>query len=167
MNRAALYNGGDYCHTAFQAINKTATAASTGDATEVDGAWVDRKGDYGVAMSAKLVIAFTAALGQGNTLSFAANFQDADTIGGSGAADYGDAIVATVAATGDSGGSTETGTFEIDVDLGGARQFIHAQVTPDLNRANTDTLEWSAVLVFFGDGRQPASAAVASVGGVE
>lgn len=161
--RDRIYDGGAYCRTAFEAINKTATAGSTGDATEVDCAWVSRLGDKGLAMSAKLVIAYTTALGQGNTLSFAMNFQDADTVGGSGAADYGDAVSATVAATGDSGGSTETGTFEIDVDLGGAREFIRAQVTPDLNRANTDTLEWSAVLVFFGDGRQPATQAVASV----
>ncbi|WP_192246076.1 hypothetical protein [Mesorhizobium silamurunense] len=161
--RDKIYNGGAYCRTAFQAINKTATAGSTGDATEVDCAWVDRKGDKGIAMSAKLIITYTTALGQGNTLSFALNFQDADTIGGSGAADYADAVSATVAATGDSGGSTETGTVEVDVDLGGAREFIRAQITPDLNRANTDTLEWSAALVFFGDGRQPASLAIASV----
>lgn len=161
--RDKFYNGGAYCRSEFQAINKTATAGSTGDATEVDCAWVDRTGDNGIAMSAKLVITYTAALGQANTLSFTLNFQDADTIGGSGAADYGDAVAATVAATGDSGGSTETGTFEVDVDLGGASGFVRAQITPDLNRANTDTLEWSAALLFFGDGRQPASKAVASI----
>lgn len=167
MKRAYWANGGAFCRTAFVAINKTATAAGSGDATEVDGAWVARTDpdDHGIAGSAKLVIAYTAALGQGETLSFAAQFRDATTVGGSGAADYGDAIASTVVATGDSGGSTETGTVEIDVDLTSADAFVQAQVTPDLSRGATDTCEWSAVLVLFGDGRQPATKAIDSVGG--
>lgn len=161
--RSELYNGGAYCRSAFQAINKTATAAGAGDATEVNGDYVSRLGDHGLAMSAKLVITFTAALGQGETLTFAANFQDADDVSGTEAADYGDLVAATVVATGDSAGSTEKDTVEIDVDLSGAREFVRSQITPNLSRGATDTVEWSAALVFFGDKNQPATRAIATV----
>lgn len=166
--RSELLNGGAYCRAAFAAINKTATAGSTGDATEVDSAWIDRildaNAEGGMAMSAKLVIAFTAALGQGNTLSFAAQFRDSANADGSSPEDYEAAIPATVAATGNSGGSTETGTVEIDVDLSHAKRYVQAQVTPDLNRANTDTAEWSAVLILFGHNRQPISRSAVKIG---
>jgi hypothetical protein len=167
MNRADLMNGGAFARTAFQAINKTATAGSTGDATEVDCAWVDRFGDAdGPVLSAKLVITYTAALAaQGNTLSFGVQMQDATSIGGAGGDDYGTAVASTVAATGNSGGSTETGTFEVDIDLAAARQFVRAQITPNLSAADTDTCEWSAALVLFGSAAQPMTLAVGSVGG--
>ncbi|MER9768878.1 hypothetical protein NKJ09_22760 [Mesorhizobium sp. M0189] len=164
-SRDKFLNGGAYCRTVFQAINKTALAAGTGDATEVDCAWVDRMLDnVGMALSAKLVITYTAALETGETLSFAGNFQDASALAGTGAADYSTAFAAAVVATGDSGGSTETGTYEVDVDLAGAREFIRAQITPNLSRGATDTCEWSASLVLFGDHRQPSTQATYSLG---
>lgn len=168
MQRSELLNGGAYCRSAFVAINKTATAAGSGDNTEVDGAWIDRildaDQDVGLAMSAKLVITYTTALAAGETLKFAVQFRDASDAGSTGVDDYEDAVAATVVATGDSGGSTETGTVEIDVDLSHAKQFIQAQITPDLSRNGTDTAEWSACLILFGAGRQPMTQAIASVG---
>lgn len=164
--RTRFHDGGAYCRSVFQAINKTATAGGSGDATEVDGAWVDRElSGVGMAMSAKLVIAYTATFGEtGATLTFALNFQDATASDGSGSDDFDSAVTATTAATGDSGGSTETGTFEVDIDLSGANQFIRAQITPNLSASGTDTCEWSAVIVFFGDHRQPSTQAVAKLG---
>ena len=165
MSRDKLHNGGAYCRSVFQAINKTATAAGAGDATEVDGAWVDRQlDDNGMAMSAKLVITFTATLETGETLSFSGNFQDATSAAGAGSDDYGSAFTATVVATGDSAGSTETGTYEVDVDLAGANRYIRAQITPDLSRGATDTCEWSAAIIFFGDQRTPSTQATFSLG---
>ncbi|WP_370677635.1 hypothetical protein [Pleomorphomonas sp. PLEO] len=159
-----FHNGGAYCRSAFVAINKTATAAGTGDATEVDGAWVDRKpSDAGAFMSAKLVIAYTATLAATKTLAIAAQFRDATDSSGTSADDYGDAIASTVVATGPAGGGTVTGTVEVDVDLAAAREFIQAQVTPDLNASGTDTVEWSAVLLLFGTDRQPITQAIDSV----
>lgn len=166
--RSMLLNGGAYSRTAFQAINKTATAAGSGDATEVDCSWVSRKGpdgDLSWARSAKLVITYTATLQGGETLKFALNMQDATSSAGAGAADYGDALAATTVATGESGGSTETGTAEVDVDLSGAKEFIRAQITPDLSAGGTDTCEWSACLVLYGPSRQPTSLKLASVVG--
>lgn len=165
MDRNAMHDGGAYCRSVFSAINKTATAGGGGDATEVDCAWVDRELEgAGRALSAKLVIAYTAALGQDETLKFALNFQDATSIAGAGSADFAAAVSETTAATGDSAGSTETGTFEVDIDLSGARQFIRPQITPNLSRGATDTVEWSAIIMFFGDHRQPSTQAVAKLG---
>lgn len=167
MSRDKFYNGGAYSRTEFVAINRTATAGGSGDNTEVNGAWIDRvdSNDHGIALSAKLVIAYTATLAVGETLSFAGNFQDASDSSGTGAADYEDAWSSTVAATGASGGSTETGTFEIDIDLSGADQFVRAQITPNLSRGGTDTCEWAASLVLYGDHRQPSTKAAATIGG--
>ena len=165
MSRDTFHGGGAYCRTAFQAINKTATAGGSGDATEVDGAWVDRQlDDIGLALSAKLVITFTATLETGETLSFSGNFQDATSSAGAGADDFSTAFTATVVATGDSAGSTETGTYEVDIDLAGANRYIRSQITPNLSRSGTDTCEWSAAIVFFGDHRQPSTQATFKLG---
>ncbi|TJW14453.1 MAG: hypothetical protein E5W82_10785 [Mesorhizobium sp.] len=163
--RANMLDGGAFSRTVFQAINKTATAAGAGDATEVDCAWIDRELEgIGMAQSAKLVIAFTAALATGETLSFAGNFQDATALAGTGSADFASAFAAAVVATGDSGGSTETGTYEVDIDLAGAREFIRTQITPNLSASGTDTCEWSAVLVLYGDHNQPSTQATYKLG---
>lgn len=163
--RANMLDGGAFSRTVFQAINKTATAGGGGDATEVDCAWVDRElSGIGMAQSAKLVIAFTATLETGETLTFAGNFQDATALAGTGAADFATAFAPAVVATGDSGGSTETGTYEVDIDLAGARQFVRTQITPNLSRGGTDTCEWSAVLVLYGDHNQPSTQATYKLG---
>lgn len=164
MSRDAMHNGGAYSRTALVAINKDVTAGGAGDATEVDGAWIDRSlADVGMALSAKLVITFTATLETGETLTFAGNFQDATSSAGAGSADFSDAFAAVTVATGDSGGSTETGTYEVDVDLAGAKQFVRAQITPNLSRGATDTANWTATLVLFGDHRQPSSQATYTI----
>lgn len=164
--RSELLNGGAYCRSAFGAINKTLTAGGAGDNAEVNGELVDRKHptEGGLAMSAKLLIPFTAALAGAATLKFAVQMQSGDESDGSDLADYGDAVTATVVATGESGGSTEVGVAEVDVDLSGAKRHFRAQVTPDLSAANTDTAEWGAAVILFGDSRQPASLKIGNVG---
>jgi hypothetical protein len=164
MTRSTAHNGGANCRTAFVAINKTAVAAGSGDATEVDGAWIDRlPADHGPFESAKLVIAYTTTLAAAATLSFGVQFRDATAIGGTGAADFRDAVASTIVSTGGSGGTTNTGTVEIDLDMAGAREFIQAQITPNLSAGATDTCEWSAVLVMFGAAREPTTNAIASL----
>lgn len=167
MNRSQILDGGAYSRLAFQAINRTATAGGGGDATEVDGEWVDRMSATGLAMSAKLGIAFTstfAAVAGANQLSFAIQIQDATAADGTGAADYGSPVVSTVVQTGESGGSVETGAGEVDINLSGANRYIRAQITPDLSAATVDTLEWAALFVLFGEGRQPTSQQIGRVG---
>jgi hypothetical protein len=165
--RSEMFNGGAFCRTEFVAINKTATAGGSGDATEVDGAWIDRiPASGGVRVdSAKLVIAYTATLAQGATLKFGVQFQDATSSGGAGAADFSDTVASTTVATGPTGGGTVTGTVEIDINLGAAREFFRAQITPDLSAANTDTCEWAAMAILFDRYRSPQTKAIASIGG--
>ena len=157
---SAVHNGGANVRSARGSGNQQATAGGSGDATEVNGSWVSRASNKGIAQSMKIIVSYSAVLAAGATLKFAANLQDAIDVSGTGAADYpsdGQAIPSTTAATGGAGGTTETGTFEIDIDLGGAREFVRAQVTPDLSAANTDTLNFSLVYLFFGDQRGPST----------
>ncbi len=115
------------------------TAAGSGDATEVNGAWIDTQGHE----SLEWIAYYTATLGDGETLSFAMNVQDADDAAGTGAADvstdYLSALAATVAATGDSAGSTETGAFAVGVDLTMCKRYVRVQWTPDMSAGGTDT----------------------------
>ena len=159
MNRADIHNGGFNARSAHGSY-QTATAGSTGDATEADGAYVDRFATAsGMAMSAKLIIGFTATLAEGATLSIAANIQD-DADGSGTGTDYGTAYASTVVATGGSGGSTVRDTIELDFDLGSAERYIRSQTTPNLSAANTDTCVVWSTWVLFGAGKGPMSETV-------
>ena len=83
---------------------------------------------------------------------------DATSSGGSGVADFGDALAATVVATGGSGGSTVTGVVELDFDLTGAEAYVRAQYTPDLSATGTDTATLAVTYVLCGAESQPATA---------
>lgn len=165
--RDKIYNGGAYCRSARGTGSNAVTAGGTGDATEVNAAWIGRNADSGIANSMKVIVSYSASLAAGATLTFAGNMQDATAIGGTGAADYGAAFAATVAATGATGGSTETGTFEIDVDLAGAREFVRAQITPNLSASGTDTASWNVTYVFFGDQRHPCTKSLVNIGSAD
>lgn len=131
-----------------------AVAAGAGDATESSGPWVQRPHR---AQSAKLVIAFEAVLAEDETLSIAANAQDAADSSGTGAADFGDAIASAVVATGGTGGSTERGVVGLDLNLAGAAEYLRSQVTPNLSAGATDTLRLTAVWIFGGLEKLPAA----------
>jgi len=127
-------------------VGTTATAGGSGDATEVDGAWIDRQGFNSITVA----IPYTATLAEDETLSVAANLQDASDSSGTGAADFGTALAATVQATGDTGGSTETGAVKLTFDLTEADRYVRIQFTPDLSAANTDTAKLAAAYVLGG-----------------
>lgn len=165
--RDKIYNGGAYCRSERGTGNNAATAGGSGDATEVNGAYVSRVSDTGIANSMKVIVNFTATLAQGATLTFAGNMQDAASSGGTGVADYGDAVAAEVVATGGTGGSTVTGTWEMDVDLAGAREFVRSQITPNLSAANTDTAAWNVTYVFFGNQRNPCTKSTVNIGSAD
>lgn len=133
-----------------------ATAGGSGDATEVNGAWIDRQ-NFG---SVKVVVVYTATLAQDETLSVAGNLQDATDSSGTGAADFGTAYSSAVQATGGSGGSTETGVVEFDFDLQTAKQYVRMQFTPDLSASGTDTAEIAAIYVLGGSNENPVTASV-------
>lgn len=167
MSFADVHNGGADARSARGSGNNAATAGGAGDATEVNAAWQSRKGATGMALSVKAIISYTATLAQGATLTFAGNFQDASDGAGAGAADYGESVAATVVATGGTGGSTETGTFELDADLAGAREFIRAQITPNLSAGATDTTAWHVDYVFFGQQRGPVTKSPVNIGSAD
>jgi len=141
MNPALFRDIGSYI-TAAAGGSGIATAAGAGDATEVDGPYVDRQ-DH---LSASLLITGTAVLGATETLTIAANIQD-DADGAGAGVDYGDAYAATIVATGGGGGTTEHFSVQLDFDLAAAKQYVRAQVTPNLSASGTDTCRWSAAWV--------------------
>lgn len=133
-----------------------ATAGGPGDATEVDCEWVDRLN----FSSLKAVITYTTTLAATKTLSFAANLQDASASDGTGAADFGTALTATVVATGEAGGSTETGVVELDFDLSGADRYVRLQATPELSATGTDTAEFGVTYILAGASSDPSTASL-------
>ncbi|WP_306049189.1 hypothetical protein [Oceaniradius stylonematis] len=160
--KADFHNGGACARSAFGDAHALVAGAGT-DNSEQSGPWVDRKGtDYGMVMSAKLVISFEAVLAQDATLSIAANIQDATADDGTGADDFGSVLASAVVATGDTGGSTEQGTIELDFDLAAANRYVRSQITSDLSAANTDTATVVATWVFFGADRKPISKTLVS-----
>lgn len=132
-----------------------ATAAGTGDATELDSASFDRVTNGRNMLSAKLIVAVEATLQSGATLSVAANMQD--SADDSAFADFGTALANAVVLTGPSGGGVARGVRELDVDLSAARRYIRAQATPDLSATGTDTCTMAVVIVLGGGDELPAS----------
>ena len=135
------------------AANTDVTAGGSGDNTLVTGAIIDR-----VAMrnplSAVLGIPYTATLAEGETLSVGYSLESGNE------SDLSDATVlktdaSAVIATGPTGGGTVTGTFEVDLNISAAGQYVRAKFTPDLSAADTDTAALSGVLVFGGTDRVP------------
>ena len=150
---------GAYILASLAAASVAVTAGGSGDETEVNGLWLDTKGFE----SLEVALAFTTTLGAGETLSFAANMQDADDASGTGAADVStnhlSALASTVFATGGAGGSTEVGAAQVGVDLTMLKRFVRIQFTPDLSAANTDTAEVNAAYILGGAKYPPANAA--------
>lgn len=135
--------------------HSTATAASTGDATSVTGNTIDRMGFPGGSMprSAVMGVCYEVTLGSGKTLSLGYAVQD--SADGSTWADFQTATYAVVT-TGGSGGTTNKGTFEVPVDLNGARRYTRYNYNPDLSATGTDTLYADGVGFFAGFDRLAA-----------
>lgn len=134
-------NLGAQCDVLPLCANKSATAASTGDGTEVSSAEVDLLG----YSSAKIVISYATALTAEKTLTF--ETQKAERRVASGAYDADAAVEAATTV------ATETdanGVHTIDLDLSAYKRFAVFKFTPQLNADNTDTVNWSAALLLFG-----------------
>ncbi len=157
-NVAIMRNIGAWLKSVFAFPTTAALAAGTGDATEIDGSAIDRFVLGQQVLSAKLIVQWLTTLDTGETLSIAANFQDSPT-GTDQWTDYGDVLAAVIVVT--AGSDTEfEGVVELDVSLGGAKQHVRVQVTPDLSRAGTDTAEISGVVVFGGADELPFGSTV-------
>lgn len=154
--RANILNGGAFCRSERVLGNTTAE-------TETDGAWVDRQlDDYGIALSAKLIVNYSAVLIDGGTLDAAITIRDATSSAGAGADDLWSQASTEIDAA-NSAGETVTGTFELDFDLSEANRYVQAQIT--LAASGGGTVAYSASIVLFGDHRQPATKAIGTLGG--
>jgi len=120
---------GDIVKVMLAVPNTALTAGGSGDDTEVTGAVVDRAA-IGMPQSAVLAIPFTAALADGGTLSVAYTVQEGDAANLSDAATLANGTL--TAATGASGGSTETGCLEIDLKPAAGGRYMRVAVTPAL-----------------------------------
>jgi hypothetical protein len=138
------------------------TAGGAADGAEVDGIWIDTDGFF----SARVVVGYTTTLADAESLTLAANVQDATASDGTGAADYG-AVYASAVQVTSSGGTTETGQAVFDIDfLGGTQgaadgtpmnRYMRVQFTPTMSASGTDTARVSAYVILGGAVDQPAS----------
>ena len=129
----------------------TAVAAGTGDNTEVTGTTIDLDG----FRSGALLITYTTALDEDETLSFGVKVQES-----SNGTDWDTAEVIqalTAKATGGTGGSTVTGCEKYAVNFEGRKRYLRFNITPDLSRGATDTARWAGTLVRGGAENLPVS----------
>ena len=129
-----------------------AVAAGTGDATEVNGPWIDRLG-YD---SAKAGVVGRSTLANGESITVAFNIQDSSDSAGGDAADFGDAYPATTAAT-SVGGTTEEIQAAANFNLRGAKRYIRLQFTPNLSASGTDTSTLAGFIALIGKVEEPVS----------
>ncbi len=134
----------------------TSTAGGTGDATSITGVTIDRAGfgNGSMPLSALASVLFEATLASGKTLSIGYAVQD--SADNSSWADYQTATSA-VASTGGSGGTTNKGQFNVQVNLTSARRYVRFNYMPTCSATGTDTTYSDAVGFFAGTDRLPAS----------
>jgi hypothetical protein len=134
----------------------TATAGGTGAGTQVNGVTFDRFSfaNGSPPLSAELAVVFDTTLATGHTMSVAFDFQHSPD--GSTWTDY---LVqaATVAATGNAGGTLQTGQITLAVDLAGANRYVRCNYTPTFSAGSVDTAALRAVAFFAGFDRLAAS----------
>jgi hypothetical protein len=127
--------------------NSTATAAGTGDATEVNGITIDLQSYVQRYQSIEFLIACQATLAADKTLTVVGNLQDSAD-GSSWSDTLASATLLTL--TGGSGGSTERGVARMGYDLTKCRRYVRCQVTPDLSATGTDTSVMQGLAVLAG-----------------
>lgn len=159
MSMGLLRDIGAWIKGYLALIPATITAGAGNDGVEVDGPYFAVTADQGIgAHGGVLLICWSATLAQDATLTLSANMQDATDISGTGVADFGDALAATVVATGGTGGSTENGVTALKVkEINGNRGFMRAQVTADLSATGVDTVDIAAILVTGGAAELPSA----------
>lgn len=129
-------------YSVYALAASNATAASTGDGTEVDGATIDKNALPTHAQSVVFEIGMRATLTAEKTAVLTANLQD--SANGSDWTDITDpAAILTLSATG-------TGVGRIGYDLTKARRYIRVQATMELNADNTDTSTMFGIAILGG-----------------
>jgi len=163
MNTAYANNIGAHFAGLHGGIDpNTVTAGSGADNVAQNGGTIDRTALKMLHNSVKLQVPVKAVLAAGATFTGTLKIQD--SADGTTWADYTYRATgatggsATKVLTGQSGGSTEHGIVELDVDLSGARVKIRGVFTPDLSASGTDTALIGPLIFNFGGGPdQPAA----------
>ena len=136
-------------------VKTVAALAGTTVDSEVSTAWIDRRG----FMSATLALACQPVLAEGETISFAGNWQDASDSAGSDAADYGDAVTTVTIQTGTTGTDPMAGLAyaagQLKANLDHAKRYIRAQFT--LTTSSSGTATYGATIVLGGADHHPIS----------
>lgn len=135
--------------------NTAVTAGGSGDNTLITGVAVDRSlADY--PRSCVVSVSYTTTLAQAATMTFkTAKIETDDDVAFGTATDLVtlESSTGTVIETGGTGGSTNTGCKDYDVDLSAAKRYIRVKLTPDLSASGTDTAALACV-VTLGPGAQ-------------
>lgn len=147
-----IRNIGDLVKVQRAVANTAATAGGSGDNSAATGVIIDRAA-FGYPASAVLAVPYTATLAEDETLTLTYTVQEGDASNLSDAATLKTASV--VVATGDTGGSTETGCLEVDFKSIAGGRYNRVNITPDLSASGTDTAAISAVVVYGGMDRLP------------
>jgi len=131
----------------------TITAAGTGDNTAVTGATVDRH-TYDNPMSVLVQVLHLAALQATETLDLAVELQESSD---GSTWDTAEALQASATvATGDTGGTNESGVTHFNVNLRNRKRYFRVNFTPDLSASGTDTAILMTALAFGGGQVVPA-----------
>lgn len=129
----------------------TLTAAGSGDATAINGASYDRLSN-GMPRCCVMTAQHKSTLTSAKTLSMDLVLEHSTDNSNWSAFST---LALAVVATGASGGSTQTGIVEKDVDLTGAYRYIRVTTTPDLSHTGTDTAVVSTLLMLAGHQNAP------------
>jgi len=147
---------------AVQAIDPD-EITTTGDGVLATGRVIDREANSSypllsgsLVVSYKTVLTATKALTLSTLLEHSAStasstFATLETKDGSTAAQSNADTNATTA------GVTRRGVQKIDYDLGHAKRYLRAKVTPTLSATSSDVAGYAAVLVFGGGQTRPAA----------
>jgi hypothetical protein len=138
----------------FALVSTAVTAGGSGDATEIVGPAIVLSNLSRRASSVEFAIPVRAVLGATQTCVVVGKIETSPD-GSTWTELAANATLLTL--TGGSGGTTETGVARIGCDLIQSDfQQVRVKVTPDLNRANTDTAVVGAgVAVFASSDQQP------------
>ena len=134
----------NYVEVKIITADNDATAASTGDATEVT---PGDDIDMDPYTSGLVVINYITTLTAAKTLSFGLQKEDSATDGGSKSADV-EVLASTVVATGALTASHGVYVIPIPGDtLKSWARFVNLLITPDLSHTSADTVTWSASFI--------------------
>jgi hypothetical protein len=138
---------GDYVDVKYVHVNDV-TAGGADDGVEKDGVGIDRQDFY----SGVLAVPIEAVLTESATATVSVTIQEsADNSSFSDIDNQPDDLVLT----GGTGGSTETGILEHDLDLKALDQYVRAQITVTMSEASGDTAVYGAALALGGSVKKP------------